>query len=100
MRRVATIGAMALVVGACGHHAPSVQRLSAPGNFTNGRDAAGALATISDRLLRESSSCGKPASVDVRCQTYGIVISWTQVSAIEVAHCGRAGSVETRATLL
>jgi hypothetical protein len=100
VRRVATIGVMALVVGACGHHPASIQRLSAPGNFTNGRDAAGALATIGDRLLQESSSCAKSAPADVRCQTLGVVISWAQVSAIEVAHCGRAGAVEARRTLL
>jgi hypothetical protein len=36
----------------------------------------------------------------VRCQTLGVASAWAQLAAVDVAHCGRAGALEARATLL
>ena len=104
MSRVAVVAAVLVAAAAgagCGSSKPSVERLSAARNFTGGRDAAGALATISTRLLDEQKTCAaRHGAGDVRCETRGVVIAWAQQSAVDVARCGRAGALDARRTLL
>lgn len=104
-RRVA-IGVLLVVLGvpaACG--GPSgrddLDDLASAANFTNGRDATGALATISGQLLTETNRCiTTKGRDDVECGTLGVMVAWTQAAAVDVGRCSRAGAEEARSTLL
>src|SRR5437868_528509 len=89
---------------ACGHGSGTndrISRASGAGNFTNGRNAAGALATISQRLIARGRQCtAQHGDGAVECQTLGVASAWSQVAAVDVARCGRADAVEARRTVL
>jgi hypothetical protein len=99
MRWGAVVAVLVLLVVpavGCGRGGDEVRRASAAGNFTNGRNAAGALATISRQLIRQGRSCAP----EVKCQTLGVASAWAQVAAVDVARCGRADAVAARQTML
>jgi hypothetical protein len=107
MRRllVVAVVASALPVVACSTGEPSpledVRRLSDADNFSSGREATGALATASARLIDEADRCAATArGDDVRCRTLGVAAAWSQVAAVDVARCGRADAQAARATLI
>ena len=87
-------------VVACGH-GDELRASTGPGNFTGGRDAAGALATISQRLIERGRQCGARHGPDApECRTLGVASAWAQVAAVDVARCGRADAMAARRTML
>ena len=105
-RRLVGVVAVLLTValGACGggdREPQDMRDLTADSNFSNGREAAGALATISARAVDDARTCIRHQSRDAAaCEVLGVLSAWTQVAAVDVARCGRAGAAEARATLL
>ena len=80
-----------------------IKRLSGEEHFSNGREAAGALATVGDRAIKLQRACLRDAGPkgDRRaCGAYGVLAAWAQVSAVAVAKCSRAGAAEARADLV
>jgi hypothetical protein len=96
--------ALAIVFASCASDkgpTASLRELATPGNFTNGRDAAGALASVAARAIAQGRTCERThGAASVRCETLGVLASWSQVSAVDVARCGRAHAEDARRTLL
>ena len=99
----ATVAALCLA-SACGGKDGAnseFERLAADKNFSNGREAAGALATIAERAINEQRTCREGAGGrSPECSAYGVLAAWAQVSAVQVPHCGRADTFDVRQNLL